>query len=136
MSPRRAHRWWLRLLLVPLVLAGFFARGVVSPAIAPGAPDSAQIRIIQALGGTICHTDLGEPDAPSTPPSGPGHAPDCAVCPYCASLAAQSVILPPGTAVPPRRLAVLARHVIGPSPRAPPLFAHRTAQPRAPPTLA
>jgi len=136
MSPRRAHRLLSRLLLVPLVLAGLLARGAVSPAIAPGGPDSAQTRLIQALGGTICHTDPGAPDTPAIPPSGPGHAPDCAVCPFCDAFAAPSVILPPGMDVPPRRPAVPARYIIGAAPRAPPPFAHRTPQPRAPPALA
>jgi hypothetical protein len=132
MSLFRAHWRLPRLLLVALLLAGFLARGALPPVAATGGPDSEQLRVVQALGGTICHTDAGDPD---TPP-GPAHAPDCVVCPLCAALAGQPVILPADTPLPPGLFASPARLEPGRVPRAGPASAYRTAQPRGPPVLA
>jgi len=82
--------------------------------------------------GVICHVDGGS----GAPPPAPHHAPDCLLCPLCATLAAPVALL----AVPPAllvaRTVAIAPAVILPPATAPPVREPTAAQPRGPPIQA
>jgi hypothetical protein len=82
-----------------------------------------------AVAGVLCHADEDTP-----PAHRPSHPADCIVCPLCATLHVQPVVLAPAAPVltPP---AVLPFRVGLPPPSTGPPAPHRpTSQPRAPPT--
>ena len=121
----------LRALLAVLVLAGVLVRGAPL-AEAGGRGGRADLALIAALGGTICHQDggRGAPEAPARP-----HMPDCAVCPICVLALAPHAILAGGVSVPERReVSGPAWLAVGPA-RALAVPAILAAQPRGPPVL-
>jgi hypothetical protein len=82
--------------------------------------------------GVICHGDARS----RAPASAPHHAPDCALCPLCASLAAPTAMLvPPSPMVWPPTLAIVSA-VVSPPATGPPVREAGTSQPRGPPVQA
>ena len=129
---RSLPRAWSYLLLTLVIVLGGVWRGLgPAPMAAPGATGETQARIIQALGGTLCHTGADEPSDPAAP-----HTPDCAVCPLCATLTAPAVILSAASSLPPPDVVLPARYPGATRPRAPPPRTVTRAQPRAPPPQA
>ena len=123
----------LRALLAMLVLAGVLVRGAPL-AEAGGRGGRADLALIAALGGTICHQDgggqQGAPGVPARP-----HMPDCAVCPICVLALAPHAVLAGGIAVPPRRaVSVPAWLAVGPA-QTLVVPAVLVAQARGPPVL-
>jgi Protein of unknown function (DUF2946) len=81
--------------------------------------------------GAICHSDPGIAD--SVPSHSSNHGVDCALCPFCVSLAAPASPLVAPPAIPAPLVVVVRQPQLRPPARAPPVFRIAAAQPRGPP---
>lgn len=120
----RPHRTSHGLFLALLALGCQLALGATVPAAARGLTSLAGY-------GVICHVDDGTGSAP-TPPH---KAPDCQLCPLCATLATPAATLADAGSVP--LPAIVARRIALPRPSstAPPATRRTDARPRGPPSL-
>jgi hypothetical protein len=94
---------------------------------------------INAGAHALCQTlnDAGGKPAAPAPWHGPGHPPDCQICPLCIALHVSAAALVSDAApLPPSGIVVVLRGELPPPSTAPPTPRRAPSQPRAPPTYA
>jgi hypothetical protein len=122
----RTWRFPTGLLLALLALASQIA---VASLVLPEDSTAAELDAVAIL----CQTAAPGAPQPATPHH--HHAPDCAICPFCAALALPGAILTPAPALPTPSLHRVAQIALPPPARGPPSRPLRTALPRGPPFL-